>query len=134
MKPEKKGIHYIGELQATLEKLLEETKSPDLSTSARKNLENRIREVIKFLGDVLIELDPIKQPSTLFDPSDPQTVARFVSLALVAQPRVKMGSLQKFYGAGVYAIYYNGGHPLYAPISGSETPIYVGKAAPSSSH
>lgn len=37
----------------------------------------------------------------------------------------------KFYGAGVYAIYYNGSLPLYEPIAGSETPIYVGKADPS---
>ena len=30
----------------------------------------------------------------------------------------------------MYAIYYRGDHPLYAGISGSETPIYVGKADP----
>jgi Eco29kI restriction endonuclease len=34
------------------------------------------------------------------------------------------------YGSGVYAIYYRGDHPLYAAISGTETPIYVGKADP----
>jgi hypothetical protein len=35
------------------------------------------------------------------------------------------------YGSGVYAIYYNGPFESYAPISGTETPIYVGQAAPS---
>ena len=30
----------------------------------------------------------------------------------------------------MYAIYYNGPFPAYAPISGTETPIYVGQAAP----
>ncbi|WP_420783195.1 Eco29kI family restriction endonuclease [Streptomyces sp. LPB2020-019-1HS] len=33
------------------------------------------------------------------------------------------------YGAGIYAIYYEGNHELYRPISdGCHTPIYVGKA------
>lgn len=32
----------------------------------------------------------------------------------------------------MYAIYYTGKHPAYAAISGSETPIYVGKADPAS--
>ncbi|WP_020549728.1 Eco29kI family restriction endonuclease [Embleya scabrispora] len=31
-------------------------------------------------------------------------------------------------GAGIYAIYYKGGHPLYEPISASSNPIYVGQA------
>lgn len=44
-----------------------------------------------------------------------------------------MGDLAKgkFYGSGIYAIYYTGkGFSAYAPLSGSETPIYVGKADP----
>ena len=43
-----------------------------------------------------------------------------------------MELVQPSYGAGVYAIYYMGGHPAYEPISGTETPIYVGKADPNS--
>ncbi|MCH7885481.1 MAG: Eco29kI family restriction endonuclease, partial [Planctomycetes bacterium] len=38
----------------------------------------------------------------------------------------------RFPGAGVYALYYNGNFPAYAPIKGTETPIYVGKADPRS--
>ncbi|MDH2408277.1 Eco29kI family restriction endonuclease [Streptomyces chitinivorans] len=36
------------------------------------------------------------------------------------------------YGSGVYALYYNGPHELYAPISSPECriPIYVGQARP----
>lgn len=74
--------------------------------------------------------DPVKVPRTTFDPSDPKVVGRMVALALLAQPRVPLGTIRPAYGSGVYAIYYQGPHPLYADISGTETPIYVGKADP----
>jgi hypothetical protein len=77
------------------------------------------------------EADPISTPLTSFDPSDPKTVGRMVSLALLAQPMVPLGAVKPAYGSGVYAIYYTGDHPLYARISRTETPIYVGKADPS---
>jgi hypothetical protein len=43
---------------------------------------------------------------------------------------VPLGGIPETYGSGVYAIYYQGDHPLYAAIAGKETPIYVGKADP----
>ena len=75
-------------------------------------------------------LDPVKEPLSWFDPSDPNTAGRLVAAALLAQPRVPLAYVPRSYGSGVYAIYYNGSHSLYAPISKSETPIYVGKADP----
>jgi hypothetical protein len=77
--------------------------------------------------------DPIRMPLTSFDPSDPKTIGRVVALALLAQARVPLRSIESAYGSGVYAIYYEGDHPLYRRISGTETPIYVGKADPSDS-
>jgi hypothetical protein len=77
------------------------------------------------------ETDPIRMPRASFDPSDPKTVGRMVSLALLAQPLLPIAEVKPAYGSGVYAIYYRGDHPLYAGISGTETPIYVGKADPS---
>jgi hypothetical protein len=74
--------------------------------------------------------DPILMPRATFDPADPKTVGRMVSIALIAQPLVPLADVQPVYGSGVYAIYYRGTHPLYMAISGSETPIYVGKADP----
>ncbi|RVI62683.1 Eco29kI family restriction endonuclease [Sinorhizobium meliloti] len=53
-----------------------------------------------------------------------------VSIALLAQPLIPLADVRPAYGSGVYAIYYRGDHSLYAGISGSETPIYVGKADP----
>jgi hypothetical protein len=75
--------------------------------------------------------DPVALPTRVFDPSDPKTVGLMVSIALLAQPRVPLGSVKPTYGSGVYAIYFEGAHPLYDRISGTETPIYVGKADPS---
>jgi hypothetical protein len=74
--------------------------------------------------------DTVRMPSSTFDPADPKVVGRMVSLALLAQPLVRLSDIQSSYGSGVYAIYYTGDHPLYVGISGSETPIYVGKADP----
>jgi hypothetical protein len=75
-------------------------------------------------------LDPILEPKVWFDPADQRTAGNLVAAALISQQRVPLDLVQRSYGAGVYAIYYVGAHPLYAPISGSETPIYVGKADP----
>src|SRR5258707_92768 len=63
-------------------------------------------------------------------PADPKAIGRMVSIALLAQPLVALTDVRPAYGSGVYAIYYRGNHPLYGGISGSETPIYVGKADP----
>jgi hypothetical protein len=36
----------------------------------------------------------------------------------------------RFYGSGIYAIYYGGDFSIYKPVAGRETPIYVGLAIP----
>ena len=66
----------------------------------------------------------------VFDPGNPKTIGFFIALAMTAQPRRPLGERQDFYGSGVYAIYYRGPFGLYAPLRDSETPIYVGQAAP----
>jgi hypothetical protein len=94
----------------------------------------RIREGLAAHADALeaarSATDPIRTPRTTFDPADPKAIGRMVSIALIAQPLILLTEVQPAYGSGVYAIYYRGDHPLYAGISGSETPIYVGKADP----
>jgi len=75
-------------------------------------------------------LDPVKQPPYVLDPSDPHTVGTVIANTLLAQSRVPLANVERFYGSGVYAIYYLGGFPAYAPASGTETPLYVGKADP----
>ena len=102
-----------------------------LPARQRKILEAQLRSVIDELGERIADLDPISQPVAIFDPSNPKVVGRFVSLALVAQDRCSLNDVPKTYGSGVYAIYYKGEFEPYDIISGSETPIYVGQAAPS---
>jgi hypothetical protein len=120
----------VADLQQTLRRLLAETNKPSLTDHARRSLEKDIRKVIEDLSQFLNDLDPIRQPTSVFDPGNPKIVGRFISLALVAQPTQPLAEIGRFYGSGVYAIYYNGGFSLYTPLSGSETPIYVGQAAP----
>jgi len=135
IKSQKKAAPVIfPNLQEDLNRLLEQTNNELLSARARKTLEIQIRRAISDLDNLLNTLDPIRQPIALFDPSNPKIVGRFVSLALVAQSRLPLANVDRFYGSGVYAIYYNGDFSLYQPLSKSETPIYVGQAAPSLSN
>jgi Eco29kI restriction endonuclease len=94
----------------------------------------RIRQGLAMHADALeaarSATDPIAMPRATFDPADPKIVGRMVSIALLAQPLAPLTEVRPAYGSGVYAIYYRGRHPLYSGISGSETPIYVGKADP----
>lgn len=79
---------------------------------------------------MLPELDPIKQPRYVLDPSDPQVVGKLIADTLLVQDRHPLESIPKFYGSGIYAIYYKGPFVAYQPIVGTETPIYIGKADP----
>ena len=120
----------VGVLRASLERLTAEASQPSLSGHKRRKLEAQIKEAIDDLMTLLARLDPIAQPTSVFDPSNPKVVGRFVALALVAQERHPLSEIPRFYGSGVYAIYYKGAFPAYQAISGTETPIYVGQAAP----
>ena len=124
----------IEALRASLEQLSAQASDGLLSSSKRRQLETQIKSAIDELATLLAKLDPIAQPTSVFDPSNPKVVGRFVALAMVAQDRHPLSAIPKFYGSGVYAIYYNGAFSAYQAISGTETPIYVGQAAPSLSN
>lgn len=124
------GPDSVSALRASLERLSAEASDAALSSPKRRQLEAQIKEAIDALTTLLTKLDPIAQPTSVFDPSNPKVVGRFVALALVAQDRHPLAKIPRFYGSGVYAIYYTGSFPAYQPISGTETPIYVGQAAP----
>jgi hypothetical protein len=89
-----------------------------------------VEEVMAELRAALATLDPIRQPTSIFNPANPRTVGLFVSIALLAQERQPLGGVPRSYGSGVYAIYYNGDFSAYRPLIGTEHPIYVGKADP----
>ncbi|CCF86129.1 Eco29kI family restriction endonuclease [Nitrolancea hollandica] len=69
-----------------------------------------------------------------FNPLDYDNLGESVANALLSRPVVPMTDLNRFEGAGLYAIYYIGDFPPYASLSQQnlndnfQMPIYVGKA------
>lgn len=124
----------IAALQESISRHAAEAAGAAVSSHKRKKIESQIKVAIDELTALLATLDPIAQPTAVFDPSNPEVVGRFVALALVAQERHPLSDIPKFYGSGVYAIYYKGSFAAYQPISGTETPIYVGQASPALSN
>ncbi|RKW69932.1 Eco29kI family restriction endonuclease [Galactobacter caseinivorans] len=69
-----------------------------------------------------------------FDPLDYENLGASIARALDEQPVQDLGSIPRFEGAGVYALYYTGNHAAYSPLAEAnrEVPgswaIYIGKA------
>ncbi|MGQ0644122.1 MAG: Eco29kI family restriction endonuclease [Elusimicrobiota bacterium] len=127
------------ELVTDLNRLLQSLPDdPPPPIHANSRLLNKLRDDLRIaiakLHSLAISLDPVKQPPEFFDPSDPRKVGEMVAGALVLQPLRPLSSIHKFYGSGVYAIYYRGGFDAYRPISKTNHPIYVGKADPQDGH
>lgn len=78
-------------------------------------------------------------PEKPYNPLDKINLAGSVAKALLSQPVVALAELEKFEGAGIYALYYRGEHPAYEALAsltrrqGYVVPIYVGKAVPKGS-
>jgi len=104
-----------------------------LPALSRPAANKAMAELLVLLGEIenaRADLDPIKEPGASFDPAHPDTAGRLVALALLAQDKIPMSQIARTYGSCVYAICYTGTHPIYACVSGSETPLYIGKADP----
>ena len=67
-----------------------------------------------------------------YDPLNPGNLGASIEGALLSSACGPLPPPNPFRGAGIYAIYYRGRYPLYAPISSPscDVPIYVGKAVP----
>lgn len=105
---------------------------PNLGAQTQRKVVREIEALSAELDNQVGVLSHVRRPRRFFDPSLPSTIGRLVTLALIAQDPEPLGTITDVYGSGVYAIYYHGSEPLYAAISGTETPIYVGKADPAS--
>jgi len=90
----------------------------------------QIRALGQKLSGFAATIDSVKHPLSMFDPTNPKTAARMIAIVLAAQPRHPLKSLERFYGSGVYAIYYRGKFAAYEPLAKADHPIYVGKADP----
>ena len=69
-------------------------------------------------------------PGAPYNPLDKRNIGESIVRELLGREPSTLPP-RKFEGAGVYALYYSGDHPAYAPITGTDIPIYVGKAEPS---
>jgi len=116
----------LKELSETLAK----EEASQVPASRAKRVRKTLNEAYDSLRKVMDDLDPIKHPGFVFDPSNPNIAGRIVGITMIAQARKPLANVGRFYGSGVYAIYYNGDFPAYASISKREHPIYVGKADP----
>ena len=127
--PQRNLAEWVNDLHKLMSTPIER---PDEALSDRraKAVRRVLDDSARHLGSLSRGLDPIRMPGRVFNPSDPKVFGPFISLALLAQPRVKLETLEPCYGSGVYAIYYNGAFDAYAPITRVEHPIYVGKADP----
>lgn len=73
----------------------------------------------------------------VFNPLDKKNLGKSVAEALLETPRRPLPPAERFVGAGVYAIYYQGGFEPYRQLAevnrandGNDVPIYVGRAVP----
>jgi len=128
--PATSTTHLILKLNEDIQNLAGQVRSIELTKNARRKFNSEVERATLSLNSLLTELDPIERPHAVFDPGNPRTIAFFIALALTAQKRQPLRELRPFYGSGVYAIYYSGSLPFYAPLARTETPIYVGQAAP----
>lgn len=127
-------VDFAAKLKDLLETLPDSGELSSLPPNKLRDLRAKLEAGIERLRVFLGEIDPIKQPTVIFDPSDPKVIGELIAHTLLIQPLRPLASVDRFYGSGVYAIYYNGNFPAYLPIKRTETPIYVGKADPQDIH
>jgi hypothetical protein len=126
--PEK--LENLAEKLKDLSEALATEPASHLPARRLKRVRQVITEAYDKLRKVVENLDPIKHPGFVFEPSNPNIAGRIIGIALIAQPRKPLAAIDRFYGSGVYALYYNGAFEVYRAISKKEHPIYVGKADP----
>ena len=101
------------------------------------------REIKRFVSESGLLINELHQARELVSPvrfgaigitlGRSDSIAKFFAFSFTNKEKLVLDNLvdSPFYGAGVYAIYYHGNaEKAYRPLSGTETPIYVGKADP----
>ncbi len=125
-----KQLSELGDQLKIASEILRKDQQSDKATGRGSKALKTVVEIHERIRGIIDDLDPVKQPEYMFDPSSPRVVGRIVGITMIAQRRIPLESIERFYGSGVYAIYYNGDFPAYAALSRREHPIYVGKADP----
>ncbi|MFD4540427.1 Eco29kI family restriction endonuclease [Streptomyces bauhiniae] len=71
---------------------------------------------------------PSGDPHNRFNPLGLSQLSENLRGAMEARPKVALAGLSQFAGAGLYALYYRGGLPIYQDLHNTDIPLYVGKA------
>jgi hypothetical protein len=100
------------------------------SAKSRNQIAGEIHEMLRDLRQLRNTIDPILSPPAVVDPTHPLLIGNFIGIALLSQARRPFNKLEKFYGSGVYAIYYKGRNKWYHALAGTQHPVYVGKSQP----
>lgn len=101
-----------------------------LTARSRSSLRMELLKISETMENFAGDLDPIQLPDEVFDPSDPVSIGKLIAKTLLERTRISMVDIHRFYGSGVYAIYYIGDFDPYSAISNSDMPVYVGKVDP----
>lgn len=118
---------------ASLLKLIpENANDTSMDDRQRQRLYKKVQQAAERLADFAVSLDLIALPPLIYNPADPATFAESIGNKLLVQDPIPLTSVKerKFYGSGVYALYYRGDFEAYRPIRNTATPIYVGSAMP----
>jgi hypothetical protein len=89
--------------------------------------------LIKELHRIREQISPVRFGAVGITLGRSDGIAKFFAFSFTNQAKRSLSQLagSPFYGSGVYAIYYHGKkEKAYRIVSGTETPIYVGKANP----
>lgn len=97
----------------------------------------RKAKLLKAVGLLRLYLNAMDQriegiaiPEYTFDLSNPVTVGEMIVFKLEQGSKKDLSALPRFYGSGVYVLYYDGPFDAYEAIEGTDCPIYVGSASP----
>lgn len=104
-----------------------------LKPKARSNGIRELKILVEQATFLIRDLSPATAERIQITLGRSDSIAKFFAFSFVFQPKREFSELESepFLGSGIYAIYYHGeGEPAYSPISGAETPIYIGKADP----
>jgi Eco29kI restriction endonuclease len=126
-------LERLTALRKSLAKIDENTHfSPDASVSLEKFADSA-GAAMDELRRVRNQIFPGRFGTIAISLGRSDSIAKFFAFSFVNQEKRGLDSLldAPFCGSGVYAIYYHGStQKAYQALSGTETPIYVGKADP----
>jgi len=127
----------VGELRTLLEGVDAGFKAVDISAPGGEIFVEDSGALIASLQRVREQISPVHFGTIGITLGRSDSIAKFFAFSFVNRDKRDLAGLidTPFYGSGVYAIYYHGKkQKAYRPLSGTETPIYVGKADPKDSY